>query len=182
MKITIVSGSPRKQSRNVRTALYLESELKKKGVDVTLLDMRSITLPMIQVVWEEPELVPAEFKSLYETIYATEAFIFVSPEYNGGYSPAMKNLIDHFPKSAFQRKPFGIVTGSIGEFGGMRAALQMQLLAIALFSIPSPRMLIVPNVDKKFNVDGTLEDKVFQASVDTFLDEYLWLANKLIGH
>lgn len=180
MKITIVSGSPRKQSLNVRTALFLEKELKKRGEEVTILDMRKIILPMIQDVWEEPEIVPVEFKSLYETVYTTEAFIFVSPEYNGGYSPAMKNLIDHFPKSAFQRKPFGIVTGSTGAFGGMRAAMQMQHLAMTLFSIPSPRMLIVPKVEKKFDADGNIIDEHFQTSVDSFVEEFLWLAGKIV--
>lgn len=181
MKITIVSGSPRKQSFNIRTALNLENELKKKGVEITLVDMRNISLPMIQTVWEKPESVPTEFQSLWNAINDSEALIFVSPEYNGGYSPAMKNMIDHFPKSAFQRKAFGIVTGSTGAFGGMRAAQQMQQLAMALFAIPSPAMLVVPNVDKKFNADGSLADLTFQNSIDRFVNEYLWLAGKLIG-
>ncbi len=43
-------------------------------------------------------------------MFAANAFIIVTPEYNGSYTPAMKNLFDHFPKQI--HKPFGIVTAS----------------------------------------------------------------------
>ena len=47
--------------------------------------------------------------------------LLVTPEYNGSYTPALKNLFDHFPKQS--RKPFGIVTASPGALGGMRAGI-----------------------------------------------------------
>ena len=110
-------------------------------------------------------------------MFAADAFILVSPEYNGSYSPAMKNLVDHFPKQ--HHKPFAIVTASPGPMGGIRAAQQMQLLVGALFGIASPYMLIVPAVDKKFDVKGNLVDESFENSVHNFVSEFLWLAENL---
>src|SRR5262249_22660439 len=98
--------------------------------------------------------------------------------YNGSYSPAMKNLLDHFPKQ--HHKPFGIVTASPGALGGIRAAQQMQLLVSALFGVASPYMLIIPAVDKKFDEEGNLQDASFSNSVHNFVTEFLWLAESVL--
>src|SRR6218665_1485269 len=99
MKIEIISGSPREVSMTVRIAKHLLEVLKeKKDVEVGLIDVREFNLPFVQTVWTTQDKVPAEFKKLGERIFAADAFILVSPEYNGGYSPALKNLLDHFPK------------------------------------------------------------------------------------
>ncbi|HEU4903948.1 MAG TPA: hypothetical protein VFT06_14180, partial [Flavisolibacter sp.] len=58
--------------------------------------------------------------------------------------------------------------------------MQLQQFTMALFGIPSPYMLITPTVDKKFAADGTLIDPTFQKSIDTFVQEFLWLAEKLV--
>ncbi len=146
--------------------------------EVNLLDVRDFPLPAIQKVWTSLEAVPEEWKHLGERIFPADAFILVTPEFNGSYSPAMKNLLDHFPKQI--HKPFGIVTASVGAMGGMRASQQMQLLVAALFGIASPQMLITPLVDKKFDAEGNLLDESFQKQVEVFVKEYLWLAESLV--
>jgi NAD(P)H-dependent FMN reductase len=110
-------------------------------------------------------------------MFAADAFILVTPEYNGSYSPALQNLLDHFPKQA--RKPFGIVTSSVGAMGGMRASQQTLLFVPALFGVASPYLLIVPHADKKFTPEGVLVDEAFTNSVHTFVSEFLWLAETL---
>ena len=61
----------------------------------------------------------------------------------------------------------------------MRATQQMQLLINALFGIGSPFMLVTPMVDKKFDEQGNLLDASFQAVIDTFIHEFLWLAESV---
>jgi NAD(P)H-dependent FMN reductase len=128
-------------------------------------------------VYSSVESAPEEFKTLAKRMLTADAFIIVSPEYNGSYTAAVKNLFDHFPKQ--RHKPFGIVTASPGGLGGIRAALQLQLLILALFGIPSPYMLVTPAVEKKFDEQGNLTDESFKKAVDLFIDEYLWLAESL---
>lgn len=179
MRIEIISGSPRYESVTVRVAKFLYKYLAETTThEINLLDVRDFPLPHIQKVWTSLEAVPEEWKSLGERMFSADAFILVSPEFNGGYSPAMKNLLDHFPKQS--HKPFGIATASPGIMGGMRASQQMQLLVAALFGIPSPQMLITPLVDKKFDTEGNLLDESFQKQADLFVKEYLWLAEKLV--
>ena len=179
MKIEIISGSPRKSSLTRRLAFHLQKALTSQtDHEIGLLDLKNIDLPAVEAVITSVETAPAQHKELAKRIFEADAFILVTPEYNGSYAPAMKNLLDHFPKQ--QRKPFGIATASPGGFGGMRAALQVQQLIYGLFGIGSPHMLVVPFVDKKLNAAGELLDPSFAKNVDVFLNEYLWLAEKIV--
>ena len=180
MKIEIISGSPRHESLTVRVAKFLQKYLSENSEhEVNILDVREYSLPPVQKVWVSLEHVAEEWKGLGERMFSADAFILVTPEYNGGYSPAMKNLLDHFPKQS--HKPFGIVTASPGVMGGIRASQQMQLLIGALFGVASPYMLITPLVDKKFDEEGNLLDESFRKPIELFVSEYLWLVKKIVG-
>ncbi|HET9824664.1 MAG TPA: NAD(P)H-dependent oxidoreductase [Chitinophagaceae bacterium] len=179
MRIEIISGSPRPNSVTHRVSLHLQNLLQKTtGHEVGVIDLKDWNLPALQSVFVSIDHAPGEFKPLAERMFTADAFILVSPEYNGSYSPAMKNLLDHFPKQ--HHKPFGIVTASPGPLGGIRASQQMQLLINALFGIASPYMLIVGGVDKRFDQDGKLLDPTFQNNIHNFITEYLWLAESLV--
>lgn len=179
MKIEIISGSPRQESLSVRVARYLQKHLSEiTDAEVGIIDVRAYELPFVQKVWTSVEAVPAQWKELGERMFSADAFVLVTPEYNGSYSPAMKNLLDHFPKQL--HKPFGIVTASPGAMGGMRASQQMITLVAALFGIVSPHMLIVPAVDKKFDAEANLTDQSFFKAIELFTNEYIWLVNKVV--
>ncbi len=179
MKIEIITGSPRKNSVTYRIARYLQQYLKENtSHDTGIINAKQWNLPPLEGVFTSVETTPDEWKELSERMFSADAFILVSPEYNGSYSTTMKNLLDHFPKQ--YHKPFGIVTGSTGAMGGIRAAQQMQLLVVALFGIGSPFMLIVPQVEKKFDEEGKMIDEKFYNNTHTFMTEFLWLAEGLV--
>ena len=180
MRIEIISGSPRTNSLSHRVALHLKNWLSQNSNhDVDIIDMRDWNIPPIQAAWSSVDKAPVEFQPLAERIFNADAYILVTPEYNGSYSPAMKNLLDHFPKR--HHKPFGIVTASPGAMGGIRASQQLLQLVPALFGVTSPYMLIIPAVDKKFSPDGDLLDESFQNGVHNFISEFLWLSEKLVN-
>ena len=179
MKIEILSGSPRTNSLTRRVAYHLKNWIAQNtSHEVDIIDMQDWTIPPVQSVWVSPDKAPVEFQPLARRIFDAEAFILVTPEYNGSYSPALKNLLDHFPKQ--HHKPFGIATASPGAFGGMRAAQHLLLLIPALFGLASPYLLVVPAVDKKFSPDGDLTDESFHNSVHNFVSEFIWLAEKVV--
>lgn len=180
MKIEIIAGSPRLHSVTRRVSLHLKNWLKQNSThEVDIIDMKDWDVPPMQSVWVSSEKTPAQFRPLADRVFGADAFILVTPEYNGSYSPSLKNLLDHFPKQ--HHKPFGIVTASPGAFGGIRASQQLLLLIPALFGVASPYMLIVPGVDKKFSPDGDLLDETFHNSIHNFATEFLWLSERLAG-
>ena len=180
MNIEIISSSPRQASLTHRVSLHLQKHLLSKTQhNVGLIDVREWNLGLLQNVFSTIENTPEKYKPLSEKVFAADAFILVSPEYNGSYSPALNNLFDHFPKQA--RKVFGLATASVGAMGGMRATQQLILLVPGLFGIASPQLLVTPFVDKKFDAEGNLIDETYAKSVDVFLSEFLWLAEKING-
>ncbi len=61
---------------------------------------------------------------------AADAFIFVTPEYNYSYSPALKNAID-FLNNEWWRKPLGFVSYG-GVSSGTRGVAALMPVAAAL--------------------------------------------------
>lgn len=179
MNIEIISGSPRVESVTHRLALFLHRTLSEKTQHhIGLIDVREPQFPMIQATpFSSADKAPEALRPIAQRMFAADAFVLVTPEYNGGYAPAMKNLFDHFPKQ--MHKAFGIATASPGAMGGIRASQQVQLMINGLMGIGSPIMLVTPHVDKKFDARGSLLDGSFQAQVDTFVQEFLWLAERL---
>ena len=180
MRIAIVSGSPRGNSITYRVALHLQGAIRSQtDHEVDIIDLREVEMPQLQAIFTSVESTPEEYREVAGTMFGADAFILVTPEYNGSYSAALKNLMDHFPKQ--HHKVFGIVTASPGGLGGVRAALQLQELIFALFGIGSPYMLVTPQVEKKFDAGGNLIDPSFGKSVEKFIREFLWLAEKVVG-
>ena len=179
MRIEIISGSPRKNSVTARVAFHLEKALTERTEhEVGIIDVRQHSLPPVQKVFTSVTDAPEQYRDLAERMFMADAFIIVTPEYNGSYSPAMQNLFDHFPKR--HRKVFGLSTASPGALGGIRAAMQLQQFVYALFGIGSPYMLVVPQVDKKFDAAGNLLEPSFAKNVHDFITEFLWLAEKIV--
>ncbi|MGN6163529.1 MAG: NADPH-dependent FMN reductase [Flavisolibacter sp.] len=180
MRIAIISGSPRGNSITYRVALHLQNAIRQNSDhDAEIIDLREIEMPQLQTIFTSVESTPAQYKQVAQSMFAANAFILVTPEYNGSYSAALKNLLDHFPKQ--HHKVFGIATASPGGLGGVRAALQLQELIYALFGIGSPYMLVTPQVEKKFDTNGNLIDESFQKPVELFIKEFLWLAEKVVA-
>lgn len=179
MNIEIIAGSPRQGSITARIALLLKTRLEEKAPQhsVGIINLQQVKLDFVQSVWNNLEKVPVEHQETAKRMFAANAFILVSPEYNGSFSPALKNLLDHFPKQ--MHKAFGIATGSDGAMGAMRAAQQLLLLVPALFGVASPFLLPVPLVNQKISETGELLDGALESRVQSFVTEFLWLAERL---
>lgn len=179
MNYTIISGSQNRASITFRAVKHLEDRLARELTEdkITIIDVRDYDIPLDIQVYQDEGDAPEHLTDLVSIMYATDAFILVTPEYNGCYTPALKNLLNHFPK--FSHKPIGIVTASDGALGGMRAAQQLQLLSVAHFGIPSATMLVIPRVHKLFEEDGTLVDETFQRQIDNFIREFIWLSKTI---
>ncbi|MGR9889493.1 NADPH-dependent FMN reductase, partial [Escherichia coli] len=90
MKIEIISGSPRKNSITNRLALFLQQHLQKNtDHEINIIDVREWNLPLLNDIFSSVENTPDAFKPLTERMLAANAFILVTPEYNGSYSPAL---------------------------------------------------------------------------------------------
>jgi NAD(P)H-dependent FMN reductase len=145
------------------------------GIQSRLIDLAEYSIPQLEhVIARHPEP-PTSLVQIGEWLEASDVIFFVSPEYNGSYTSALKALVDHFPKSTYAKKPIGVVTVSSGAMGGMRAAQQLQHLILALSAFPVPQMLLVGKVADQLDAEGKALNERFPAQAKQFLDSVLWL-------
>ncbi|PQJ54827.1 NADPH-dependent FMN reductase [Psychrosphaera saromensis] len=107
---------------------------------------------------------PEALDVLAEKIEAADGFVMISPEYNHCMSPALTNLLNHFGSSLFSYKPSAIVTYSAGQWGGMRAAVNMRTFLSELGCLSVSAMIHVPKAQDVFTEDGLVQEGEDQAS------------------
>lgn len=131
MKIEIISGSPRGNSITNRVAIHLKDQIRKKTEhDVDVIDVRDNEMPLLQAVFTSVESTPEPFKQVTARMLGANAFILLTPEYNGSYSAALKNLLDHFPKQ--HHKVFAIATTSTGMLGGNKSCFAITGISVCI--------------------------------------------------
>ena len=83
----------------------------------------------------------------------------VLPEYNGSFPGVLKYFIDmlKFPES-FEHKPVAFVGVANGQWGGLRAVEQMQMVVGYRNAHVYPDRIFVPFVQKKLNAGEKLND------------------------
>lgn len=125
--VAVVVGSLRKQSFSLRIAKAL-SKLAPGSLELNIVTLEGLSF-FNQDLEANP---PADWLKFRETIQASDAVIFVTPEYNRGTSGVLKNAIDvgsrPYGKSSFLGKPTGIVASSPGPQGGVSASMDLKRL------------------------------------------------------
>ncbi len=106
---------------------------------------------------------PAQLQSLADKIKAADGYIMVSPEYNHSMSPALAHLLNHFGSSLFSYKPSAIVTYSIGQWGGARAAVGMRTFLSELGCLPVSAMVQIPKAHEVLSEEGNFLDSAHAA-------------------
>ncbi len=176
MKITIVSASTRLMRRSHTVSLFLKKAIEARGHEAEILDLAAYQLPVFEEVLSKLTDPPAALVEFAEKVRASDAHLFVSPEYNGSYTSALKNAVDFLKDQEFSKKVIGAVSVSTGAMGGIRAALSMQELVLGIGGFALPQMLLVGEVGRRFDDAGGLVDPVFQPKIDGFLNAFLWIS------
>jgi NAD(P)H-dependent FMN reductase len=169
MKLTIVSSSIRADRRTHKVAQVLFNLAIEKNINARLVDLKSVDLPEYGKPLNEQQ---SETKSkLDKQLADSESFIFVTPEYNGFFSSALKSFVDYFSNGPFKNKKIGTATVTSGPIGGIRAAQMLQIQILGLFGLPLPNMLLTGLVDNKINDDYEVTDLDYLSKADSFLDQ-----------
>ncbi|MBV6442428.1 MAG: Quinone reductase [Saprospiraceae bacterium] len=177
MHITILSSSTRLNRASHRVALALEYAINRQGIHTAeVLDLAEYRFPLMEEVLHRHPNPPDGLTDFAEKVRSSDAHIFVSPEYNGSYTSALKNAVDYLKEGEFARKTIGVASVTTGMLGGIRAALAMQQLVLGISGFPIPQMLTVGNVLQRFGEEGTLLEPAFEKNIAAFLKNFFWLA------
>jgi len=126
-KLMIVVASVRPGRIGLPIAEWVRGASAAAGFDdIDFVDLAELALPFM----DEPnhprlkQYTQPHTIAWSERVDAADAFVFVTPEYNHSYSPALKNAID-FLNSEWWRKPVGFVSYG-GVSGGSRGVMAME--------------------------------------------------------
>lgn len=180
LHVAILYGSVREARVGIRVVRFLDDALRRRGHTTSVVDAMEQRLPLLDRMYKEYPRgsAPPILENLAEIYRRTDAFAIVSGEYNHGIPPGLKNLLDHFLEEYFFR-PSAIVCYSAGQFGGVRAAMQLRM-TLAELGMPSiPSLLPIPRVQDAFTPEGEPTAPGFEKRCERFFREFEWYAEAL---
>ncbi len=157
MKVGLIVGSLRKDSWNKKVAEVVQA-LFPAGHEVEFIDISNVPLYNEDLDGEEPHVA---YTALREAVKKYDAYLFFTPEYNRSYTPAIKNVIDIVSRTPggnpFAKKGAGVISASIGGYGGMAAnhALRQAFIFVDLIPMQQPEVYL-SRIDTLFDAEGNM--------------------------
>jgi NAD(P)H-dependent FMN reductase len=178
--IPVILGSVRRDRIGIRAARLMIAAINARGHEAVLVDPMQSQLPMLDRMYKEHPKgeAPPEQERLASLYRRADGFVVVSGEYNHSIPPALKNLLDYFLEEYFWR-PSGIVCYSAGQFGGVRAAMQLRATLSELGMPSVPTLFALPKLQQIVEEDGTPNQDWIAKALGRFLDEFFWYAEAL---
>lgn len=130
----------------------------------------------------EGETAPAAWLKFREQILASDAVLFVTPEYNRSVPAVLKNALDvgsrPYGQSVWAGKPGAVVSQSIGALGGFGANhhLRQSLTFLDIPVLQQPEAYL-GNSASFVDADGAFANPDSEAFLRSFLDKFaIWIA------
>ncbi|CAM3545272.1 FMN-dependent NADPH-azoreductase [Vibrio aerogenes CECT 7868] len=156
MKLMIISGSQRANSKSLLTGQYLSSLAGESGfTDSEVLDLHALNLPLWnEDFWQKGSHSQAVWQPVKQALKEADAFIFITPEWHGMATPALKNFLLLTTDQEMAHKPALLASVSASVNG--------------VYPISELRM-----TGSKNNHVCFLPDHLIFRDIDTLLDESL---------
>lgn len=124
MKISIINGSHRENSQSLKVAKYIQTLLDGGLSEQSwLFSLAGNPLPLWdEGVWDGVAKWQELLKPLKEQLAGSDAFVVVTPEWNGQVPAGLKNFFLLFGKNELGHKPALIVAVSASEGGAYPVA------------------------------------------------------------
>ena len=190
VRVLVFSGSARPGSYNGKLAALAAQAARERGAEVTLLDLRGLTLPIYDAEIEAAGM-PAGALELRRLFAQHDALLLASPEYNGFPTPLLINALDWASRpaatdglpsglGAMSGKVAGVMSASPGALGGTRSlGFARQFLQNALGMLVVPEQFALVQAGKAFDEQGALVDAKQMQAVQRVVTSVLRVAGAL---
>lgn len=184
-KLLALCGSSRKDSVNGQLLTAALRYVKTCDVAITRLDLRELALPIYDGDLEASAGLPAGCLTLRQALFEHHALLIVSPEYNGFFTPLLKNAIDWASRpqpglpSPFAGKVAALLAASPGALGGIRGLPAVRLLLNTLGVLVTAGQMSLPRAHEAFDAQGQLRDASQQQMLERVIKELLTTAHAM---
>jgi chromate reductase, NAD(P)H dehydrogenase (quinone) len=171
-RVAVLVGSLRKEAFTRRLAEALRN-LQPASLELELVD---IDLPLYNQDLETDSPPPA-WTAYRAKVAASDAVLFVTPEYNRGMPGAIKNAIDvgsrPYGKASINGKPCAVASSSPGALGGFGANHQVRQ-SVVFLDMPTMLQpeLYVGHVDKAIEPGGKVPNDATRQLIEKFLAKF----------
>lgn len=117
MKLTIIAGSQRAQSKSLAVAHYLKRIANEYFSQILVYDLHELSLPFWnEGVWSgSEEWTP--WLDIAKQLKSSDAFVLITPEWHGMVTPSLKNFLMLATDEELAHKPALAVSVSAGVNG-----------------------------------------------------------------
>jgi NAD(P)H-dependent FMN reductase len=154
-KLSVVIASTRPGRAGLSIAEWFGARARAhQAFDVDLIDLADVDLPFMDEP-NHPRLRRYEHdhtKAWSARVDAADAFVFVTPEYNYGFTAPLKNAIDYL-HAEWQHKPVGFVSYG-GVAAGTRAVQMLKQVVTTLKMLPLVEAVNIPFHPQFIDEDG----------------------------
>ncbi|MCK5917152.1 MAG: NAD(P)H-dependent oxidoreductase [Cocleimonas sp.] len=155
MKIAIISGSPRHNSQSFKVAKYIETTVlsNQQATETYLYNLAGNPLPLWdESIWQGDQEWKDRLEPISKELSASDAFIFIAPEYHGQVPAGLKNFFLMW-KHELSHKPALIVSVSSVDGGSYLVA------ELRMSSYKNNRICYIPEHLIIRNVESVLNEK-----------------------
>jgi NAD(P)H-dependent FMN reductase len=171
-KLSIVVGSTRPGRAGLPISQWFFERAKLHGkFELQLVDLIEQNLPLLDEP-KHPRLGEYEHehtKAWSKLVKASDAFVFVTPEYNFSAPPALLNAID-FVFHEWAYKAAGFVSYG-GMSGGIRAVQMLKQPLISMKVVGIPESVVIPFFAQLMEAGSFKGSESLEKSAVTMLDE-----------
>lgn len=172
VNLMIVIGSVRPGRAALPIGRWAEETARAdERIQVDVADLAEIDLPLMNEA-NHPRMGQYEFehtRAWADRVAAADAFVFISPEYNHSYSPALKNAIDYL-HAEWREKPVGTISYG-GISGGTRGVVALRPVEVAVGLRPTTANVEIAWAGQAIE-DGTFTPRDSQQqTLEAMLDE-----------
>lgn len=176
--VAVINGSLRRDSINAKLAAAIgklaEGRLAFRFVEIGDLPLYNEDL------WVDP---PASVLRLKKDVEAADAVLFVTPEYNRSFSPAIKNAIDWgtrpWGQNSWSGKPSAVIGASPGATGGSAGqnALKGLLTVVDTAFMGQPEVYLAYNAEM-IDANGALVPGATRDFLNGWVDHFTSWINR----
>jgi NAD(P)H-dependent FMN reductase len=157
LKVLAFAGSLRAGSYNKKLVAIAAADLRARGADVDVLDLREVPMPFYDGDLEATSGLPENAVKMRARIAEANAVVIAAPEYNGSVSGALKNLIDWTsrpPNQPWMRKVVTLLAATTGVGGGRAVLVDMRKILSMLGAFVLPTVVSLPRAGEAIDEQG----------------------------
>ncbi|VXC69538.1 FMN reductase [Enterobacterales bacterium 8AC] len=174
IRILAFCGSNRRGSFNQQLLKLAAQGAVDTGAEVKIVQLAEFELPIYDSDEELQHGLPKGVIALQELFAQHDGFLIATPEYNGGYTALLKNVIDWISRpqnngilgtALFTGKVAALVSASPGLLGGLRSQMSMRTVLDKLGVLVIPNSFALSSAHTAFDDEGHLRDITAQRQV-----------------